>query len=428
MWSTSSREWLCNDAWQWKETPSEWVLGWIKGKKRGTILFFQTLLLIFRIRLLRQVPRCMENCLKQLRRRLLHQSYCQIARSHICFPYRLGADKMAILGKIAKILIEMSIFSQMVTYTQTFKTVDNCVVQSPGQVQISPALNTSAGKRRSRNLLKRFVHDENSSIRTVGAWAGTTVYESSFRLIAGLSVTDFVAVNLERLSTIDYARPSESTSTMSRIAKLGSQLLPPVHSQPTSAVESWVGLFGSLVGNGEVHLLDGDNFDYKYIYICEQDADELRKALEKMVKSSESDLPFQSRQPIQELMNANAGVFRVQLKNHPPIDVPPMYTDFEHKTSILNVHHRNYSPQQTALTRKSVRSPWGSVSFLEIRTQNGLLSHSSRQKMALRNSDSKKICVQSSHDRKKMSDPCHKLNQCLHAFVAPKCFSARCFA
>lgn len=109
------------------------------------------------------------------------------------------ADKLTFSDTIVKYLKDKSIFVPTLSDVQSFKKVDSRVVESSGQVQISPILNTAAGKFRLPNLGMRFVPDQDILIRAGAAWAGEILLVNPLLLRDGQTVTDFV----ERLLTIN---------------------------------------------------------------------------------------------------------------------------------------------------------------------------------------------------------------------------------
>lgn len=74
------------------------------------------------------------------------------------------------------------------------------VVQRTGQVQISPVLDTAAGKCHLPNLRLQIVHDEDSVVLPGAECAGEIVAGNPFLLRAEFNANKFLAENLERLS------------------------------------------------------------------------------------------------------------------------------------------------------------------------------------------------------------------------------------
>lgn len=112
----------------------------------------------------------------------------------------------------------------MLKKPHTFKTIEGRTVAIPGQVQTSPVLDTFVGKCRLRKLHMHIVPDEDTAIRNGAACSGEIVLGNTFFLHAGLSLTDFVADKMDRLSSIDYGNIN-TTSDCGKIGKLGSELL-----------------------------------------------------------------------------------------------------------------------------------------------------------------------------------------------------------
>lgn len=84
---------------------------------------------------------------------------------------------------------EKSVFLTKRIEPRTFKAVDGRTLKSPGEVQISPTLNTMTAKYRLRNLCARIIPHEDANVVSGAASAGEIVLGNHFLVKADLGVT-----------------------------------------------------------------------------------------------------------------------------------------------------------------------------------------------------------------------------------------------
>lgn len=126
------------------------------------------------------------------------------------------ADEYAILDTIGNFQNSKSIISPTLKQSQTFKTVDRCTVRSSGQVESSPALNTSTVKCCQRNLHMHIVPDGDTSVQDVAASSEDVVLGNSFLSELSLNVSDFVSDNHKHFFLF--------TTAMSAVSQLWAKL------------------------------------------------------------------------------------------------------------------------------------------------------------------------------------------------------------
>ena len=266
-----------------------------------------------------------------------------------------GADEVVIWDSIITFLHRNSVFLPTRNEPRTFKAVDGRVLNSPGEVQISPMITTVAGKCRLRNLCARIVPDEDANVVPGAACAGDIVLGNPFLIKAGLDVTDFVADNLEKLASIDFGT-LQSVQPAAKIGKLTAQMLS--SQEETSTINpddvDTVAKLCTLIQNGDFPLRDGDDIDYKDVEIGPRNEEELQSAIEEMTKRAGRHLPKQYHAQLRDIVSKASDVFRVKLSGDPPVDVPPMKIEFEGQSKPMKVRQRTYSPQQTAFLKAKV--------------------------------------------------------------------------
>ena len=137
-----------------------------------------------------------------------------------------GADEVVISDTIIKFLGDRGIYLPTLHKTQTssFQAVDGHTIPSQGQVQINPTLDTVAGPCKLRNITAFIMPCSSQSTTQGAACAGEIVLGNPFLLHSGLNVSDFIAENLSRLSSLDYGDLNQE-SAPTTIGKLGRTLL-----------------------------------------------------------------------------------------------------------------------------------------------------------------------------------------------------------
>lgn len=105
-------------------------------------------------------------------------------------------------------------------------------------------------------------HNEDAAVCPGAECAGETVLGNPSLLRAELNVTQFLAEDLDRLSTIDYSYLDESTID-AMIAKLTSHLLNPDAEKPyaTEDVSEYDERLCSILSNGEFPQKGGEDVD-----------------------------------------------------------------------------------------------------------------------------------------------------------------------
>lgn len=92
--------------------------------------------------------------------------------------------------------------------------------------------------------------------------------------------------------------------------------------------------------NGDFHLKDGDNTDYKDVEVSEQDEEELLNAINGMISRATKNLPEELRTTIINLVIEFEYIFRTKLDPGSPNDVPPMVIKFEGDERSVKVRQR----------------------------------------------------------------------------------------
>lgn len=105
--------------------------------------------------------------------------------------------------------------------------------------------------------------------------------------------------------------------------------------------------------NGNFHLQNGNDVEFKDDYFDKQDTDSLRAALEDLVKKTESAFPAQCWPRLQETVIANADGMRAWLRNDPRADFSPMRIEFGHEQRPVKVLQSTYSPRYTKFIWKT---------------------------------------------------------------------------
>ncbi len=110
------------------------------------------------------------------------------------------------LTRLSSSWATMVTLSPLPTNGSNFKTVDGHAIKSLGQV---PKLNTSAGPCRLRIIEARIMPYEETNTVEGASCPGEIVLGNPILVHTGLNVTEFIAENIDRLSSLDYGNLHE---------------------------------------------------------------------------------------------------------------------------------------------------------------------------------------------------------------------------
>ncbi len=116
------------------------------------------------------------------------------------------------------------------------------------------------------------------------ACTGEISLGNRFLVYSGLSVTDFIAENIDRPSSLDYGN-LHGDPPQTKVGKLGVRLLTG-STEPTKATAHALGFSDAApclcptIANGDLPLVDSDDIDDKAVEIGNQIEQELAQAID----------------------------------------------------------------------------------------------------------------------------------------------------
>ena len=264
-----------------------------------------------------------------------------------------GADDVAVSDIITQFLGDKGIFlpTMQLSEQKTFKAVDGHLFKSAGKVQICPTIKTVAGSCRLRNIKAYIMPCDDKSVFPGADSPGEIALGNPFLVHSGLDVTDFLANNIDRLSSLDYG-VLDREDRPSKIGKLGIRLLTEEKYSEEKNISELPSGICNLISNGDFPLNDGDTVDYKDMAIGEQDEEELEAAIDDAIKLGSEKLSKDSKKVFEKLISEYKDVFRIRLGPDLPVKVSPMVIKFEGNEKPVKVRQRTYSPDQLHFMRK----------------------------------------------------------------------------
>eukprot|EP00171_Calliarthron_tuberculosum_P007262 IDg7262t1 len=258
-------------------------------------------------------------------------------------PATLSASTPIVVSDtIVKFLGDKGIFlpTVLLSNPQRMFSVDGSPVDVQGQVQLNPTLQTVAGPCRLRNIKAYIMPCGDTSIMAGAGCPGEIVLGNPVLVHSGLDVKDFIADNIERLSSLDYGDLFKEERP-TKIGKLGVKLLtndPMLFSLTSedSELTYYDSRLCSLVSNGDFPLKDGDDVDYKDVEIGETTETDLNTALSEAVSRCSKSLPKHLREALHDLVLSFKDIFRIKIGADTPVDVPPMEIKFEALLAFLH--------------------------------------------------------------------------------------------
>lgn len=274
-----------------------------------------------------------------------------------------GADVLAISESIIKFLSEKGIFLPKLELPVPveLQAVDGHYVNSKDVVQICPLLQTMAGPCRLRNIKCYITKDHDETIQPGNDCPGEIILGNPFLIASGLDVKDFLADNIDHLSSLDFGELI--TDDVGKVGKLGISLLSQSidlekNDTTTTCGDECHKIHGpkvcSMMSNGSFPLKDGDDIDYKDVQIGCQDEAELNNAINQMVARPEKNLSEDQKATLKNLIDEYKEIFRVRLGKDPAVAVEPMKIEFEGTERPIKVRQRTYSPEQLSFMKKKV--------------------------------------------------------------------------
>ncbi len=168
--------------------------------------------------------------------------------------------------------------------------------------------------------------DESSTVHGVSC-LGEISLDNLFFVHSGLSVTDFIAENIDRLSSPDYGNLLGDPAP-TEVGKLGVQLL--ISNAELPEAMPYGMRFSDattrlclMTANGDLPLVHGDDIDYKDVEFGDQDEQELAQAIHEAIRRAASHIPNRSIS-FRDMVLVHKAIFRIRLCDHPPVNVPPM--------------------------------------------------------------------------------------------------------
>ncbi|CAN8068627.1 unnamed protein product [Agarophyton chilense] len=175
-----------------------------------------------------------------------------------------GADEVAVSDTIIQFLGDEGTFlpTLQLSKAKTFKAVDRHTFKSPGMVQLCPTIKTVAGPCRLRNIKAYIMPCKDTTLLPGADCAGEIVLGNLFLVHSGLDVTDFLANNIDHLSSLDYGALNTIKHPV-KVGKLGARLLTDQPSSSEIDIATISPRICNIVSNGDFLLKDGDEIDYK---------------------------------------------------------------------------------------------------------------------------------------------------------------------
>lgn len=161
-----------------------------------------------------------------------------------------GADEVPVSDTIIQFLGDKGTFlwTMQLRKAKTFKAVDGTSLKSPGMVQLCPTRKTVAGPCRLRNIKANIMPCTDTTLASVADCADEIVLENAFVVHSGLDVTDFLAKNIDDLSTLDYGSLHSGNASI-KVGKLGVCILTEQSSTSNIDVSNIPSRFCNIVMN-----------------------------------------------------------------------------------------------------------------------------------------------------------------------------------
>lgn len=200
--------------------------------------------------------------------------------------------------------------------------------------------------------------DQSTYIKPGTVCPGEIFLGNPFLIYSSLNVKDFVAQNIERLSSTDFCE-IHAKKTSTKVGKFGlkvisQQVIADASDSLDDSHHSRSSQLCSMKANSNFPLKDGDDIDYEDVKVGEQDTEELETTIQNMIDRAAKKLSRDLCPTLQEMVMSCKDILRIRLGNDPPVYVPPIPIEFEGTERSIKVRQRTYSPEQLTFLKKKV--------------------------------------------------------------------------